>query len=121
MCNNRPRRQRGVAILVHSNINICISDTLSSIDTDNEAIIIILKDSQKSASISIIHISPTSIINTALLNNIKNSVDNVIVTGDLNVKHTDFNCTKTNHWGVTLKTALYNTDVFIAENNIPMH
>ena len=35
-----------VAILVSNNINFGIADTCSSIDTDNETITIILKDSQ---------------------------------------------------------------------------
>ena len=34
-----------------------------------------------------------------LLSNIKNSPGNTIITGDLNAKDTDFNCTKTDKWG----------------------
>ena len=68
----------------------------STINTDNESITILLKDSQDSISISTIYISPASIINTTLLDNIKDSADNVFITGDLNANHTDFNCTKSN-------------------------
>ena len=60
-------------------------------------------------------------INSTLLNNIKNSADNIIITGDLNAKHTDFNCSKTDKWGIALKKALYNADLFIAENSKPTH
>lgn len=85
----------------------------------NEAITIILKDLQYSTSISTIDIPPVS-INTTLLNNIKNSADNIIITGDLNAKHTYFNCSKVNR-GIALKKALYDADLFIAENSTPTH
>ena len=65
----------------------------SAINTDNEAITILLKDSQDLTSTSAIYIPPTSTINTKLLNNIKNPADNIIITRDPNAKHTDFNCT----------------------------
>ena len=48
-------------------------------------------------------------------------MDNIIITGDLNAKHTDFNCTKTDRWGMALKKALYNADLYIADNSIPTH
>ena len=65
MCNDRPRRQGGgFTILVRNNINFGIVDTSSSIDTDNEANTIFLKDSQYSTSISTIYIPPASTINT---------------------------------------------------------
>ena len=91
---------------MRNDINLDIVDTCSSIDTNNEAINIFLKDSQYSASISTIHIPPDSTINTILLNNIKNSADNIpfcgigarrdkIITGDPNTKYIDFNCSKT--------------------------
>ena len=85
----------------------------------NEAITIILKDLQYSTSISTIDIPPVS-INTTLLNNIKNSADNIIITGDLNAKHTYFNCSKVNR-GIALKKAFYDADLFIAENSTPTH
>ena len=34
--------------------------------------------------------------------------DNIIITGDLNAKHTNFNCTKTDTWRLELNTVLYN-------------
>ena len=104
-----------------NNSKFDIIDTCSSINTDNEAITIFLKDLQFSTSISIIYIPPTSTINTTLLNNIKNSADNIIITGDLNAKHTDFNCSKTDRQGIALEKALYNADLFIAENSKPTH
>ena len=91
------------------------------LNTDNEAITILLKNSQKSISISTIYIPPVSNINTALLDNIKKTVDNIIITGDLNAKHTDVNCTKTDKWGLALKKLLYNVDLFIADNSNPTH
>ena len=64
--NDTPRRQRGgVAILVRNIINFGVVDTCSSIDTDNEAISIILKDSRYPTSISAIYTSPVSTINTS--------------------------------------------------------
>ena len=66
---------------------------------------------------STIYIPPESNINTTLLCNIKISADNVITTGDLNAKHTDFNCIKTDKWGMALKKALYDADLFVAEKN----
>ena len=64
--NDTPRRQRGgVAILVRNIINFGVVDTCSSIDTDNEAISIILKDSRYTTSISAIYTSPVSTINTS--------------------------------------------------------
>ena len=48
-------------------------------------------------------------------------MDNIVITGDLNAKHTDFNCTKADRWGMALKKALYNTDLFIADNSISTH
>ena len=72
--NDRPRRRgRGVAILVRNDIKFDIIDTCSTINTDNEAITILLKDSQDPISITTIYIPPGSNINTTLLNNIKNS------------------------------------------------
>ena len=85
--NDRPRRQgRGVAILVRNNIKFDIIDMCSTIKTDNKAITILLKDTQHSASAPTIYIPPAFTINTTLLNNIKNSADNIIITGDLNAK-----------------------------------
>ena len=78
-----------------NNINFGIADTCSSFDTDNDAITIILKDSQISTSISTIFILPASLINTTLLSNIKTSTDNVIINGHLNAKHTDLSFSKT--------------------------
>ena len=106
-CNDRTRQQgEGVAILMRNNINFGIADTCSSFDTDNDAITIILKDSQISTSISTIFIPPASLINATLLSNIKNSADNVIIIRDLNAKHADFKCSKTDKWGIALKKAL---------------
>ena len=48
-------------------------------------------------------------------------MDNVIITGGLNAKHVDFNCTKSDKWSLALKKALYNTDLFIADNSKPTH
>ena len=59
MRNNSPRRQgRGVAIFVCISIDFGIVDTCSSIDNDNKAITIILKDSQYPTSISTIYVLP---------------------------------------------------------------
>ena len=120
--NDRPKRRGGgVAILVRDDIKFDIIDTCSAINTDNEAITILLKDSQNPISISTIYISPGSNINTTILNNIKNSADNIIITGDLNAKDTDFNCSKTAKWGMALKKVLYDADLFVAENSKPTH
>ena len=98
-------------------INFGTADTCSSFDTDNDAIKVILKDSQISTSISTIYITPGSLKNTTLLSNIKNSADNVIITRDLNAKrHADFKYSKTDKWGIALKKALYDADLFIADN-----
>ena len=87
--NDRPKRKEGdAAIFLHNDINFRVADTCSSIDTDNKAIKIILKDAQISSSISTIYIPSASLINTLLLRNIKNSSDNVIITRDLNAKRT---------------------------------
>ena len=119
---DRPSRQGGrVVILVRNNINFDIIDTCSNINTDNEVITIRSKNTGDETTISTIYIPPASSINTSLLENIKNSADNIIITGDLNAKHTDFNCTKTDRWGMALKKALYNADLFIADNSIPTH
>ena len=106
---------------MRNNINFGIFETCSFISTDNEPITVILKDSQISTRISTIYIPLTSLRNKTILSNIENSADNVIITGDLNVKHTDFNCTKMGQWDIAMKKALYGTDLFIAENNIPTH
>ena len=92
------------------NIKFDIIDTCSTINTDNEAITILLKDSQDSISISTIYIPPVSTTNTTPLNNITNSADNVIITGDLDTKHTNFNYTKTDKW-----------ELFIADRSKPTH
>ena len=120
--NDRLRREGGgVAILVHHNINSGIVDTFSNLDTDSEALTITLKDSQFPTHISTIYIPPGYTINTTLLSNIKNSAHNVIITGNLNAKHLDFNCTKTDKWRIALKKVLYNADLFIADNSIHTH
>ena len=118
---DRPSRQGGVAILVRDDIKFNIIDTCSNINTDNEAITICLKNNEDQIAISTIYIPPASSINTSLLENIKNSADNIIITGDLNAKHTDFSCTKTDRWGMALKNALDNADLFIDDNSIPTH
>ena len=82
---------------------------------------LLLRNSQDSINISTIYIPPASTISTALLDNIKKTVDNIIITGDPNAKHIDFNCTKSYKWGLALKKALYNTDLFIADNIKPTH
>ena len=119
---DRPSRQGGgVATLVRYDIKFDIIDTCSNINTDNEAITIRLKNTEDQITITTIFIPPASSINTSLLENIKNSADNIIITGDLNAKHTGFNCTKTDRWSMALKKALYNADLFIADNSIPTH
>ena len=104
---------------MRNNIKFDIINTCSTVNTDNEAITILQKYSQDSISISAIYIPPASTINTTLLNSIKNSADNIIITTDLIAKHTDFNCTKTDKWGMALKKTLYNADLFIDENSKP--
>ena len=86
-----------------------------------EAITIFLKNTQDSINISTIYIPPASSINTTLINNIKKTADNIIITGDLSAKHTDFNCTKMGRWGIALKKALYNAGLFIADSSIPTY
>ena len=116
----RLSRQGGwLAILVLNDINFETIDTCSTINTDNEAITIFLTSTQDSISILTIYISPASSINTTLIRNIKKTADNLIITGDLNTKHNEFNCTKTGRWGMALKKALYNADFFIVDNSIP--
>ena len=120
--NDRPRRQGGdVSILARNDIKFDIIDTCSAINTDNEAITMFIKDLQHSTRISTIYFPPASLVNTTLLNGIKNSADNIIITGDLNAKHTNLNCTKTDKWGIALKNVLYNRDLFIAENSKLTH
>ena len=100
---DRPNRQGGgVAILVRNDIKFDIIDTCSNINTDNEAITIRLKNTDDQITITTIYIAPASSINTSLLENIKNSANNIIITEDLNAKHTNFNCTKTDRWGMAL-------------------
>ena len=106
---------------MRSDIKFDITDPCSSLNTDNEAITILLRKYQDSISISTIYIPPASTISTALLDNIKKTADNIIITGDLNAKHVDFNCTKSDKWGLALKKALYNIDLLIADNRKPTH
>ena len=114
---------KGVELLsfVRNDIKFDIIDTCSNINTDNEAITIRLKNTEDQITITTIYFPPASSINTSLLENIKNSADNIIITGDLNRKYTDFNGTKTDRWSRALKKALYNADLFIADNSIPTH
>ena len=107
---------------MRNDIEFDIIDMCSKINTDNEAITILLKNTQDLISISTIFIPPAPSINTTLLETLKKTVDNIIITGCLNAKHTDFGCTKTDRWCMTLKKkALYNADLFIADNSIPTH
>ena len=69
---DQKRQEGSVAILVRHDIKFDIIDTCSTLNTDNEAITILLKNSQDLTSISTIYIPPASTINTTLLNNIKN-------------------------------------------------
>ena len=119
---DRPSRQGGgVAILVRNDIKFDIIDTCSNINTDNEAITIRLNNTEDQITTSTTYIPPASSINTSLLENIKKSADNIIITGDLKPKHTNFNYTKTDRWSMALKKAFYNADLFIADNSIPTH
>ena len=104
---------------MRDDIKFDIIDPCFTLNTDNEAITILLRNSQDSVGISTIYIPPVSTISTALLDIIKKSADNIFITGDLNAKHIDFNCTKTDKRGLVLKKALYNADIFIAGNSIP--
>ena len=71
---DRLRRQGGgVAILARNDIKFDIIDPCSTLNADNEAITILLKNSQDSISISTIYIPPASTIDIALLDNIKKS------------------------------------------------
>ena len=116
---DRLRRQGGgVAILVRNDIKFDIIDPCSTLNTDNEVITILLKNSQESIRISTIDIPPASNINTDLLEIIKKTADNIIIKEDLNAKPIDFNSTKTDKWGLELEKALYNADLFIADNSI---
>ena len=118
--NDRPRRQEGgIEILERNNIKFNISDTCSPIDAGSKPILVFWKDSQISTSISTIYIPLASLITTTLLNNIKNSIDNIIISGDLNAERTDFNCSRMDKWSITLKQALYDENLPIAENELP--
>ena len=102
-------------------IKFDIIDPCSTLNTDKEAITILLKNSRGSVSISTIYIPPASTISTTLLDIIKKTAENIIITRDVNAKHIDFNCTKTDKWGLALKKALHNADLFIADNSNPIH
>ena len=53
--NDKPKRRGGgVAILVHNDIKFDITDTCTTLNTEDEAITILLKDSHDSTSISTI-------------------------------------------------------------------
>ena len=91
---------------MRKDIKFDIIDTWSATNTDIEAIAIFLKNTQDSINISTIYIPPATSINTTLIDN---------------TKHTDFNCTKMGRWGIALEKALYNADLFIADNSIPTH
>ena len=106
---------------MRNDIKFDIIDTCSTTSTYIEAITIFLKNTQDSINISTIYIPPASSINTTLIDNIKKTPDNIIITGDLSAKHPDFNCTKMGRWGIALIKALYNADLFIADNSIPRH
>ena len=82
---------------------VTISDAYSTTNTDIEGITIFLKNTQDSINISTIYIPPASSIITSLIDNIKKTTDNIIITGDLSAKHTDSNCTKMGRWGIALK------------------
>ena len=110
-----------ISNFVRNDIKFDIIDPCSSLNTDNEAITILLRNPQDSVSISITYIPPASTISTALLDNTKILADNIIITGHLNAKHIDFNCTKSDKWGLALKEALYNADLFIADNSKSTH
>ena len=103
---------------MRNDIKFDIIDPCSTLNTDNEVITILLKNSQESIRISIIDIPPASNINTDLLEIIKKTADNIIIKEDLNAKLIDFNSTKTDKWGLELEKALYNADLFIADNSI---
>ena len=111
----------GVAILVCKDIKFDIIDTCSTTNTYIKEITIFLKNTPDSINISTIYIPPASSINTTLIDNIKKTADNIIITGDLSAKHTDFNCTKMGRWAIALKKSLYNADLFITDNSIPTH
>ena len=99
--NDRPRRQGiSVTILVRNNIDFGIANTCSCIDTNNEVITVILKDSRISASIETTRIPIASLTNTTLLSNIKSFVHNIIITGS---EQNDFKSTKIDKWGIALK------------------
>ena len=91
--NDRLRRQGGITIVMCNSIKLGVVDTGFSFDDDNETFTIILKNSQLSTNISNTYIPPASPMNTTT----KNSVDYVIITGDLKAKHTDFYCSM-GHW-----------------------
>ena len=78
-----------------------------------------LKNTQDSINISTIYVPPAFSINTTVTDNIRKTADNVIIAGGLSVKYTGFNCTKIGRWVIALKKALYNADLFIADNSIP--
>ena len=68
----RPSRQGGgVAILVRNDIKFDFIDMCSNINMDNEAITILLKNTQDLISISTIFIPPAPSINTTLLEMLK--------------------------------------------------
>ena len=69
---DRPSRQGGgVAILVRNDIKFDFIDMCSNINMDNEAITILLKNTQDLISISTIFIPPAPSINTTLLETLK--------------------------------------------------
>ena len=96
-------RGGGVTILVRNDIKFDIIDTCSTTNTDVEGITIFLKNTQGSINTSTIYMPPASSIITTLIDNIKKTTDNIIITGDLSAKHTDSNCTKMGRWGIALK------------------
>ena len=62
---DRPSRQGGgVAILVCNDIKFDIIDTCSNINTDNEAIIIRVKNTEDQITITTVYIPPASSTNT---------------------------------------------------------
>ena len=68
---------------MRNNVYFNIMNTNPTQRNENECLEILLKNEQEQTSISTIYIPSTSVIDTALFNDINNSVDNIIINAEL--------------------------------------
>ena len=119
LCNRQYAAHGGVALLIKKNITYKIIKKFSDIEVEYIAIEIIAKN--KKILLITAYSSPNSQTNYNFVDELSKKYKNIILIGDLNAKHTYWNCKNINKKGQIIEQMVEKNNLTIINNGKPTH